>query len=273
MNRLVIPNGGMPLEGDDFKFFQDAYAEAFTGVFKEISDRVPTTAHPNTFGNFIISGCIITDIGGGNSSISDGFVFIDGEILYAPAVASISTASLPNVAYRLHSYYDPAGNEVFQDTVTRDTYEVRRAQHVTLGAAPTVPVVFVNQPAYRYKNLITRADVESLYDENVDSTLSNSWSGVDDGGTGVYVKVTKQFGRVHFRGQVAGGSLGGATICNIAHEFRPLIDMSFLCSFGGDGIARVDIENSSGNVNVTQIVAPSGPATILDLNGISYTIE
>jgi hypothetical protein len=267
MNKLVIPNGGMPLEGDDFKFFQDAYAEAFLGVFSEIANRVPITGHPNTFKNFIISGCEITDIGGGNSSISDGFVFIDGEILYAVAVGSVSNASLVNVAYRLHSYYAPAGNEVFQDSSTQDTYEVRRAQTVTLGGSPTVPVVFVAQPNYRFKNLLTHADVDSIYDVNAEGTLANSWADIGDG-----ILVTKQFGRVMFRGSVFGGTLGGATVLTLSTGFRPSVQMRFLCSYGGDGIALCSL-STSGVLSVEQVIAPSGVATLLDLNSISYTIE
>lgn len=272
MNRLVVPNGGMPLEGDDFDWIQNGAAETFKGVFKAIADLATGTGNANTLGNFIIAGCEVTDIGGGNSSISEGYVFIDGEILYTPAIASISNAQLANAAYIKHIYYDPAGQEVMQNGNTEDTYEVRRAELKVWGAAPNEATVYINSliGQNRYLDILTGADVFALRDVVAPTTMVNSWTTVANPNTTEPLLITKQFGRVNIRGPILAGTLGGAAF-TLSAGFRPKIGVEFLCPYGDTGIVKVAIA-TSGQVEVYQVIAP-GSGSLVPLDGITFTIE
>lgn len=272
--RLVIPNGGMPLEGDDFVWMQDGIDKTIRGVFEDIAARVPQTGHPNTWGNFIISGCEVTDLGNSLVAVTEGYVYIEGEILYTPAVASVSTAT-GALGYIKHVYFDPAGQEVMQNGSIEHTYEVRRAQLTTFGASPTQPTVFLTAfgRPNRYKFLLLDADVESLHDTNVINTIDSNW--YLSGGASLQdpILVTKQVGRVNFRGTFEHGaqSVWGAAVFNLQAAFRPVTSLYFLCPFGDDGIVRVVVEYG-GDVKFYQIQAPSTGFTI-HLDGINYTIE
>lgn len=117
MNKLITPNGGMPLELDDLRFMQDAYHDGFKGIIYEF-------AKANN-GNIILGGCEVVDSGNGTFEVSEGYIMLDYEVLYVPAVTGLSFSL---VILEYNQTYDPAGNEVFADNTSRDTYEVRQAR-------------------------------------------------------------------------------------------------------------------------------------------------
>lgn len=116
MNRLIFPNGGFPLHGDDFGFIQDAAVDALKASLWHVASR-----HS---GNVIISGCVVS-YDGFTCSISAGYALINYEIVFVPA-HSFATPSLSGASIKLAITYDPAGNDVFADAVARNTYQVRR---------------------------------------------------------------------------------------------------------------------------------------------------
>lgn len=116
MNKLTIPNGGMPFEGDDLLYMQDQLRDTFKAFLKAFS---PDNA------NFILQGFETTS-GDGITDIAPGLVVIDYEILPFEG-ATLPTENIPAKALGLQITYDPAGNEVFADQVSKDTYEVRKA--------------------------------------------------------------------------------------------------------------------------------------------------
>lgn len=116
MNKLLTPNGGMPLDGDDFQWIHDGLFEAFRGaLWWAIAGGE----------NQIIRGGEIT-LAGLDASITEGFCVIGGEICYIPAhtetVSGLATSSL-----KIDESYDATGLEVFADSVSRNTYAIRRA--------------------------------------------------------------------------------------------------------------------------------------------------
>lgn len=117
MNKLTIPNGGMPLHGDDFAWMQDGIQEAIEGALHLF-------AAPHG-GNLILSGCEAT-ISGGAIAYAPGFVLLGHEVLRFEGTTLSNTIN-DGHKWKLAITYDPAGNDVFADTVARDTYEVRRA--------------------------------------------------------------------------------------------------------------------------------------------------
>lgn len=268
MNRLLTPNGGMPLELDDFNFIQDAYKEVIKAAFEPIVKFFPTGLSSFATGNFIISGCEATDIGGGNSSISAGLVYIDSEILYAPAVASYPTANLYNSGYKLLAYNDPAGNELFEDGVTRDTYEVRVAQHFTLGGPSVKFATFLQ--GFRYVDLLSRIAPYSERDIlAMNNPLSNSWA-IIGGGFPEELLIIKKFATVQFRGAIYGGTLSSLAF-TLSAGFRPKLEVKFVVPYGDDGIARIDIA-TNGEVFVYAVKVPTTGSNIY-LDSINFTIE
>jgi len=117
MNKLLTPNGGMPLHGDDLQWIQDGTKEAIKGLFHIFSS--PAT------GNLILSGCALIDNGGGNYTITEGYVLIAYEVCHVPN-HSFDTADLTDSSIKLSVTYDASGLDVFADAVSRDTYEIRK---------------------------------------------------------------------------------------------------------------------------------------------------
>lgn len=107
----------MPLEGDDFRWEQDAIRDALKGILHYYA--LPTSGH------LILSGCAI-GFASGNASITEGYVCINFEVCYVPA-HTVPVSSLANSSLKIVETYDPTGLEVFADSVSRDTYAIRRA--------------------------------------------------------------------------------------------------------------------------------------------------
>lgn len=116
MNRLIFPNGGFPLHGDDFGFMQDAAIDALKASLWHVASQ-----HA---GNIIISGCAVS-YDGFTCSLSAGYAMLNYEIVFVPA-HSFATPALSGASIKLAISYDPTGNDVFADAVARDTYQVRR---------------------------------------------------------------------------------------------------------------------------------------------------
>lgn len=87
MNKMLTPNGGVPLKLTDIAYMQDAIRNAFEGLLNGIS----------TDGNIRLAGCEVTrqEVSGGNEKITwtSGWVALHGEVFI---VASGDIASVPN---------------------------------------------------------------------------------------------------------------------------------------------------------------------------------
>lgn len=121
MNRLEIPDGGMPLHGDDFRFIDEAMREALKGLIHLYTD---------TEGNCILSGLEYSVING-QFSCTEGFVCLNNEICYVPSTSfavGTTVGNIANVNIVADNYYDENGNDVFEDGVSRNTYAIRRAK-------------------------------------------------------------------------------------------------------------------------------------------------
>jgi len=131
MDILKPKTGGMPLHSEDFTFLQDAYAKAIQGLA------------PN---NCVLWGCLLSEDTNNNVfEITEGFVFIFGEIYYVPGetVKGNNTGGTSNYkasdyawpndqtflddfAFELDEDWDTTGNDTFHDSVNKDTYRTRQ---------------------------------------------------------------------------------------------------------------------------------------------------
>ena len=104
--------GGMPFELDDLDYLVLGVNETFKDLF-------------STWGtSFVLAGCEVSVVGT-DYVISPGIIVLEGEVLpFSGAPVPISI----NIDYFiLNIAFDPAGNEVFQDTNSFDTYAIRTA--------------------------------------------------------------------------------------------------------------------------------------------------
>jgi hypothetical protein len=228
MNKLVIPNGGMPLHGDDFDFIHNSNLEAFKGL-------IHLYAAPHN-GNMILSGCEVT-----GNTVAAGYVLIDYEVCYF--AGGVMSNSVPNYSYRyiLTVVYDASGKDVFADSVTRDTYQVRRA-----GLYDTDdPGVAFNGP--RLDKAIW-AIVESFNTERQLTSFVNGWSDVGQ----TYVKLLPG-GMKCIHGSLAVGAKSTSSLTKVltlpAAEYRPSFARQIAHSFADPTLRHgLFIFNQNGDV-------------------------
>lgn len=193
MDRILIPNGGMPFTGDDLLWIQNGLRGGVAGFGRH-------------FGNgqsVVISGVQVSIVGF-DFTYTEGYVIIDDEILYLPAGTAVGGAPDPDrVSIELDSTFDPTGLDVFGDLVARDTYEKRRAKVVVyaVGTPPANAITFDIIEERRYNAVVT-------------PTLVNSWVGLAP------LKI-RRFGKVvAFEGLVVSGTED--SVCfNVPVGFRP----------------------------------------------------
>lgn len=117
MKTLEIPAGGMPFTGDDLMWMQ----EGLVGAIKALCQPYLID------GKGIIAGMQLSIVSG-SIVIAPGWIFMNNELLQFNG-ATIAGEDL--TAHELYAFgeYDPAGNDVFADSIARDTYSVTTAKH------------------------------------------------------------------------------------------------------------------------------------------------
>lgn len=203
MNRLLIPNGGMPFEGDDLLWMQNGIREGIANIL--------TAMYGNE--DIIVSGVSLNQ-NGTDIHYTEGYVVIDGELLYLPAGTASGVAQEPERAYIVPDIsYDMDGADVFADGQTKDTYEIRKAKlGDPLASPPAGAIDFSNIDQRRYHEVY----------EVPNSLLQGTWEGTDL----KFVKVGKH---VSMRGIIEQGETVQDFISGIPTRFRPKYDSMFVC--------------------------------------------
>lgn len=269
MNKLIAQNGGMPLELDDLIFIQDAFKDALKGVLHGFVKA--------KFGNVILSGCEVSDLGGGNYSLSAGYVMLGYEICYVPAV----TTSFVITALIVDVNYDPAGNDTFFDGVTRDTYEKKTAKPFDNNSSLTNPYLLVSD-----ENRLTHLMPEvmksnwALTDFIGEKYVFQS-SDFKNGASAISYAppyLIKKNGVVRFYGAIdIPAGIGPRTIVlEIPLLFRKGIDQGatasvYLCS-RGQGLIRMGLDAGNLLYLDTALVASANGYGV-SLNQISYDVD
>jgi hypothetical protein len=199
MDKLTIPNGGMPLHGGDFEWMQSASRDAIKGALHLL-------AEPHG-GNMVLSGC---DVTGG--VVAPGFVMIDYEVCrFNGGTLPLNTNDGPK--FVLQVTYDLAGSDVFADGQVRDTYEQRRA--IVIDSFTGLDVTNPPRLSVSFRNLI-----ESFNHQTQVTAFANGWSA-----TGmVFVKLIGGGAKVLY-GALSSGSVSNSSTTKIASlpgaEYRP----------------------------------------------------
>lgn len=260
MNRLLTPNGGMEFHGDDLRFIQDAYKEAFAGIYAAFAEN----------GNLILSGIEATD-NGASVDISEGYILIAGEIMYFPAQTIVVADFLDDVYIVPEITHDPAGNDVFADLVSRDTYQVRRAKAI-YDDLVSYPILLSTAPRLQQKiiNLVDEGFTEvSVGNVFQGFPFLNSW-GVYPG---AYVKVQKKGNIVRLQGKLQGGLTNGNAAFKLAVGYRPAVPLYF---FVYTTVSPTPIiVNVSDNGDVLLLSSPAQSITggdFVDISGVSFWV-
>lgn len=127
MNRLkTTDNGGFPLELDDLRWQEEAVRDAFKGLTSFLERD-----------NIILSGVVISGMGTANTTWTEGYVLINGEVCKVDASATpLNTVNQVFSTYiEVVVEYDPNGLETFENNVAYDTYEKRKATITTYATA------------------------------------------------------------------------------------------------------------------------------------------
>jgi hypothetical protein len=131
MDKLITTNnGGIPYVNDDFRWSDESIRDYINSQLNDIS-----ASGLSTNGNFVISGVEITDTGA-EYIITDGYMWIDGEVLKVDA----GTYAYPAQEYRFEAVetFDPTGEKVTRAGATIDTYRKRRAVPINRNIASPV---------------------------------------------------------------------------------------------------------------------------------------
>lgn len=117
MRTLEIPAGGMPFTGDDLMWMQGGLVDAINALCQPYLID----------GKGVIAGMQLSIVSG-SIVIAPGWIFINNDLLQFLG-ATIAGEDLSAHELYAAANYDPAGNDVFADSISRDTYFTTTAKH------------------------------------------------------------------------------------------------------------------------------------------------
>ncbi len=250
MNKLLVPNGGMPLFGNDFAFLDLAQRDAIKGILYEI-------AKPYN-GDLVLGGCDFSSTST-TITVTAGYVLINYEVHYFPGVTVADTTG--NGFMEPDIFFDPAGLKSFANGSSQNTYQVRRAKFTAgslVGGTLDFPgAVRLSASLYDLmKMYVTSSSTISVY---------NSWIKY----TPNLPKLNKHFRYVQFTGGFQVGDINGATFTKIALLpvlFRPASTIEVVCSAQGTGFFGNMVIRVVTNGEVYAILTDTQDYTLLSVN-------
>jgi hypothetical protein len=196
MNKLELTfPGKMPLVQEDLKFMQDAYSEAIKGLLSAFELQSDT---------FIISGMIYSGGGGSPSTFSEGWLCLNGEVLYSPAITV--NVALSNVKVGVFETTVAPSPKTFKDLSVRNV-NLRRIVNIGLigGGAPL------------YTSLLRLEDGIG----NKLSLVKQEGCSLGANMTGAVIANKNKIGHVTLSGQVRSSQAGSQIVFTLPAGFRP----------------------------------------------------
>ena len=203
MKRLIIPPGGMPFEGDDLKYIQDSFFQGFKFLLQAISPD------PDEI-SFILQGVELNN-DGTTITLTPGIVVINYEMLEFPG-ASFPASDIDSKAIVIDESYDPAGNEIFADNVSKDTYFIRKAKLGTsTGVREEITLTDSHQFVYLGEKIMKLPHLSGRYQLNTEDYVSGE------------LIAYKQANIVILQGKLSSstGSFNGEIIPTLPDHLRP----------------------------------------------------
>lgn len=231
MNKLLVPNGGMPLFGDDFGFLDTANRDAFKGIIFEVAKLYS--------GNMILGGCELT-IAGANFTVASGYLMIAYEVCYFAGF----TGTVAGGAYgyfALNTSFDSAGLKSFANGSSQNTWQLR-----TASFTPNV----LSGGALDYTELFRFSDgLEALLTGKMKSstsfTMIAGWAKVTSNTPTLY----KHFRNIDLVGDLTPGTISQTSftkITTLPSGFRPVqrfksIQAAFSSTSGVYGNVQIEV--------------------------------
>lgn len=126
-------NGGFPFTLNRLRWVYEGITEAWKGLFYGLNGG-------SGYDDLILSGTTITlvDDTPFTYTCDEGFIVIDGEICYVPAVVAPTVVAGAAVYWDIDlTTFDAAGNVAFQDAVSHNTYQKRTAKLFGAASKPS----------------------------------------------------------------------------------------------------------------------------------------
>jgi hypothetical protein len=134
MNKLITDiEGGFNLKMDDFRWIENGLIEALKGIVSPFVDE-------NNI--YILSGCELS-ITTNDITLTEGFVYWDGEIYYVP-VQQQANLNKKFKYLQVDETFDPSGWRQFKDGIFHNIHAIRQLVLVQDSVLPTGTIPFTN---------------------------------------------------------------------------------------------------------------------------------
>lgn len=258
MNKLLTPNGGMPLYLDDAAFLDGEMRDGFKAILHEIAAA--------TNGNLILGGCVLTETPT-TATLSEGYVMLAYEVYYVSGNTVSKTGSYSGeILPDIYASAAPAATRSFANGSSQNVWQVRRAK---LGPNLVVSDAYINMPGgARLSKAIANA-LKPQYEILNISGLINGWNNDPV----VPLRAYRQLGMVHLQGTIGNGTMGVTSWVNafvLPAGWRPAQDVYTVTT----------MSDSSGNIEVAHVfieavtgaVALRKTATSFSQNAVSFGV-
>jgi hypothetical protein len=168
MNKLLFPNGGVTLEGDDFRFQDAAYRDAFAAMYHLFLE--------GNQGNCILFGCEFVISNSAALVFNAGYVILDNELRYFPGASIVSALyGISDLFFVKDDGFDISGLEDLVSGGQGNTYEQRSAKLEFLPSTNIKIQAYDSGNSFRIDNLIIKQLLrnESQY---LISVFYNNWT-------------------------------------------------------------------------------------------------
>jgi hypothetical protein len=264
MNKLLFPNGGLPLYSDDFDYMQSSLRDGINACLYPYAEQ--------TGGFMVVSGCYIAF---NNTTqtyvVGAGWVLIQFELLYFAGGDSGITdeTNLGTIELERHVYEDASPNAT-RNLVNGNSANVWQRREARFKQTPNNnAILYVAKNEYKLPYLIAKL-IEGAADTQVGLTgFLNNWGG----GNIILPKAIRRGNTVILRGLLEVGTID-LTIYTQAftlqENYRPKVRQYFTCAMPDTGIALVDIF-TDGSVYVKYLLdSPQTPPVLMDISSIRF---
>jgi hypothetical protein len=263
MNKLLFPNGGLPLYSDDFDYMQSSLRDGINACLYPYAEQ--------TGGFMVVSGCYIAFNNTTQTYIvGAGWVLISFELLFFAGGDSGITdeANLPEIELERYAYADSNSNAT-RNMANGNSENIWQKREARFKQTPNVAGLFVAKNEYKLAYLIAKL-IEGAADTEVGLTgFLNNWGG----GNIILPKAIRRGNTVILRGLLEVGTIDLTSYTHaftLQENYRPKVRQYFTCAMPNTGIALVDIF-TDGSVYVKYLLdSPQTPPVLLDISSIRF---
>lgn len=165
--------GGVPFQALDFQFIQDESWKGIVSTLKGLYVDYPY--------GFVVQGCVST-IGGATYDISEGYVYLNGDIIYFPAVTGILLATSP-------VYYEGTATAEARNYESGGSFTFAESKTVTTTVTSGDTITFTSTGTQRnYKDaLVNQTKLKSGTWTPTPTNFANT--SALSAGTGEYIRI------------------------------------------------------------------------------------